>query len=126
MRISDWSSDVCSSDLRILRGYEEDGRLSIVPLDPVLDRERLAGVRQEPDGLRMGVQDCADRLSHFCRVRRYERVSQRALQALVDFLQAGFTKLVAKMRVRGAHLPPQIVAHLDKQGATGLERETSE
>src|SRR3546814_15212780 len=68
----------------------------------------------------MGVQDCADRLSHFCRIRRYERVSHSALQALVDFLQAGFQKLVAKMLVRGATLPPQIVAHLDKQGARGL------
>src|SRR3546814_19109597 len=69
-------------EVRILRGYEEDELLSIVPLDPVLDRERLACVRQEPDGLRMGVQDCADRLSHFCRIRRYERVSHSALQAL--------------------------------------------
>src|SRR3546814_4118423 len=87
MRISDWSSDVCSSDL-------------IVPLDPVLDRERLAGVRQEPDRLGMGVQDCADRLSHFCCIRRYERVSHSALQALVDLLQAGLQKLIAKVLVR--------------------------
>src|SRR3546814_9890632 len=26
MRISDWSSDVCSSDLRLLRGYERGGK----------------------------------------------------------------------------------------------------
>src|SRR3546814_4708412 len=34
-------------EVRVLRRNEEDGRLSIVPLDPVLDRERLAGRSEE-------------------------------------------------------------------------------
>src|SRR3546814_15643351 len=63
----------------------------------------------------MGVQDCADRLSHFCCIRRYERVSHSALQALVDLLQAGLQKLIAKVLVRCPTLLPQIVAHFDKQ-----------
>src|SRR3546814_1188597 len=42
MRISDWSSDVCSSDLRVFgRADRDDGKIEIAARQPAIGRHRL-------------------------------------------------------------------------------------
>src|SRR3546814_20837926 len=51
MRISDWSSDVCSSDLlqcRAAAAGHMDDAVRAVALDGVGDRDDLAGCQQQP------------------------------------------------------------------------------
>src|SRR3546814_5068737 len=60
MRISDWSSDVCSSDLRTRRGFEKDGQPRHQPIrihhrkDPAggAAGDRDAGLRPQSAGAR--------------------------------------------------------------------------
>src|SRR3546814_7236776 len=76
MRISDWSSDVCSSDLRSLVAFEQDGTLVAViemsqsswlvaGLVPGLSRDPEKTVEPDPEGL-------------LAVLRRWQREAERA------------------------------------------------
>src|SRR3546814_11026719 len=87
MRISDWSSDVCSSDLLVVGGALERG-----PLDAGLGRESLQRARglavgvegdvevgAEDFGRLLGLLDGDGRQQHRQSARRIERLSFAAL-----------------------------------------------
>src|SRR3546814_11191235 len=109
MRISDWSSDVCSSDLRkLLRGFFEgqgidgDRQLAVLRELDKLDKRGEDAVRATlvGEGFDLSV-DVADRLLAFSRVRS---TGHDDALAKIDELGAG-TQLIEEGsgELRGVH-----------------------
>src|SRR3546814_15806593 len=83
MRISDWSSDVCSSDLRTLLAFGEIVQVRVVGpvafgflLDVMLDRRKLVeALMTEAAIVRAGAEQCRIDLLH--RRRNVNRSEER-------------------------------------------------
>src|SRR3546814_2832276 len=87
MRISDWSSDVCSSDLRVLGAVDlERVALGILKRD-ILEREIVAGDEQ-PLGARSLLRERQHGLVHPRALRSEEHTSE--LQSLMRISYAVF------------------------------------
>src|SRR3546814_4980241 len=118
MRISDWSSDVCSSDLDIVRGFVTDP----VPQSAVAGIVVIAREQPPAAGIALHARDCLDDDPIFgtlgiedvaCDNHMFHLVGGRDFADPVDGVEAGF----AKRR-----------AHLGLEPAEGLrsEEHTSE
>src|SRR3546814_5972673 len=89
MRISDWSSDVCSSDLILCRkglverrADESDGRARLIHLTPA-GVQRVAEIRQELTRGEEGMLADLSDADIAAMLRHFERIEQRLL-ALQD------------------------------------------
>src|SRR3546814_12287891 len=101
MRISDWSSDVCSSDLGALRAVGVDPQILVVDVD--VD---LLGLRQHRDGCSRGV-DAPTAFGH--------RHTLHAVRAGLE-LPAGADARAGDLRARLL-----LAADLDLRGIDDLE-----
>src|SRR3546814_470006 len=127
MRISDWSSDVCSSDLPHRRGYRrrDRGAVALHRVDPRLDREffeqrDLAPGRKRGDAA-VDAADMGQRVDDHRAARTERRRIVEAAPALIagEAAEAGVEGLAAERHPLGG-AGGAAGQHLDRDAGRGL------
>src|SRR3546814_12047830 len=90
MRISDWSSDVCSSDLRVVA---EELRLALSQSPETSQLRNQISISPERDGVRISLMDSADRPMFREGTAELYTYARTALAAVTDQLLRGRFRL---------------------------------